>query len=275
MTASVSELMERWNLTPDGVGVETPRARIFRVRRDGVSAILKVASAVSDEVRAAATLRHFAGEGAVQILAEEPGALPLEGAEPGTPLTAMVAEGRDNDATAIIADTAISLHRFPPPEAFPTLEMWADGFRRQREREPHALLPPETIARAETAFREIARPAAGDRLLHADLHHDNILHDERRGWLAIDPKGIVGDPAYEIVSALGNPNRLHPLAADPAVMRRRIAIFAERLALDPQRITTWTAAHFVLAACWHVEDGNTDTDVANCLAIAETARSLL
>jgi streptomycin 6-kinase len=275
MTVSVGDLMERWNLTPAGGAVETPRARIFRVRRNGTSAILKVASAVSDEVRAAATLRHFAGEGAVQILAEEPGALLLEGAEPGTPLTSLVAEGRDDDATAVIADKIVALHRLPPPDGFPTLEMWADGFRRQREREPHALLPPETIARAETAFRDLARPAAGDRLLHADLHHDNILHDEHRGWLAIDPKGIVGDPAYEAVSALGNPHRLHPLAADPAVMRRRIAIFAERLSLDPQRIAAWTAAHFVLAACWHVEDGNTDTDVANCLAIAEAAQSLV
>lgn len=275
MTASVADLMERWNLTPDGAGLETPRARIFRVRRDGMSAILKVASSVSDEVRAAATLRHFAGEGAVKILAEEPGALLLEGAEPGMPLTALVTEGRDDDATAVIADTIVALHRFPPPEGFPIIEMWADGFRRQREREPHALLPAATIARAETAFRDLARPAAGDRLLHADLHHDNILRDERRGWLAIDPKGIVGDPAYEVVSALGNPNRLHPLAADPLVMRRRIAIFAERLALDPQRIAAWSAAHFILAACWHVEDGNPDTDVANCLAIAETAQHLV
>ena len=209
------------------------------------------------------------------MLAEDEGAVLLERAVPGTPLTDLVAEGRDEEATAIIADIAAALHHGDPPEGFTTVERWADGFRRQRERGPHPLLPPAMLDRAEALYRDLAASKGRRFLLHCDLHHENILRDERRGWMVIDPKGVVGEAAYDVVASLGNPHLHWPYPADRKVMARRVAIFSERLALDRERILTWAFAHMVLAACWHIEDGNPDADVGRSLAMADVAASLL
>jgi streptomycin 6-kinase len=265
----------RWNLTPDGDAITTPSARLFPVRRDGAPAMLKVMNATSDEAEAPRALKHFAGRGAVAVLAEDVGAVLLERAVPGTALTELVAEGRDDEATAIIADIAAALHHGEPPEGFTIVERWADGFRRQRERGPHPVLPPAMLDRAETLYRDLAATQGRRFLLHCDLHHENILRDEHRGWLVIDPKGVVGEAAYETVASLGNPHLLWPYPADRKVMARRVAIFSERLDLDRERILMWAFAHMVLAACWHIEDGNPDAKVRRSLAMADVAGSLL
>ena len=272
--ADRSAYFELWNLTPDGAEIVTPRARLFPVRRDGQPAILKALSDVSDETDAPRALAHFAGRRAVRVLAEADRVVLLERAVPGTPLTELVAAGRDDEATAIIADIAAALHHGDPPDGFATIGTWADAFRRQRERGPHPLLPPAMLDRAETLYRDLAASQGRRFLLHGDLHHENILRGER-GWLVVDPKGLVGEAAYEVVMSLGNPHTLWPYPGDRNVMARRVAIFAERLALDRDRILNWAFAHMVLGACWHIEDGNPDADVGRSLAMADVAAGLL
>ncbi len=92
-------------------------------------------------------------------------------------------------------------------------------------------------------------------LLHGDLHHDNILAAEREPWLAIDPKGIVGEPAYEVGALLRNP--LPGLLARPEpgrVLARRIEQLAAELGFDRARIRGWALAQAVLSAWWSYED---------------------
>jgi len=88
-----------------------------------------------------------------------------------------------------------------------------------------------------------------------DLHHDNILEDERRGWLAIDPKGVVGETAFETGALLRNPGPDPALWADAKTILRRTAILAERLGLERQRILAWCFAQAALSALWRLEDG--------------------
>ena len=89
-------------------------------------------------------------------------------------------------------------------------------------------------------------------LLHGDLHHDNILHDGGE-WVVIDPKGIIGDPHFDVIQYLLNyPGR----GGDPeAVLARRMAMMTEQLTLDAQRIAMWGIAKGILDACWALEDG--------------------
>lgn len=270
----VSDYLDRWSLTPDGPEVKTPRARVLPVRYKGAPAILKIASAASDENNASRALAHFAGRGAVRVLAGDDHALVLERAVPGTSLTDLVAAGHDDAATAVIAETMRALHHGEPPGDWPTVEDWADGFRRQRERGEHRLMPAALLDRAEGTFHALAASQGRRYLLHGDLHHDNILSDSHRGWLVVDPKGVVGETAYETAMSLGNPVRLHPFAADAGVMERRVAIYAERLGLDRRQVIGWAFAHLVLSTCWHIEDGDPEADIGKSLAAAEVARSL-
>jgi streptomycin 6-kinase len=99
------------------------------------------------------------------------------------------------------------------------------------------------------------RHKPGSRLLHGDLHHYNVLVDSARGWLAIDAKGVVGEPEYEVGAALRNPWERPELFTEPATIMRRVDRFRRELHLDAERILAWAFAQAVLAAIWAVEDG--------------------
>jgi streptomycin 6-kinase len=100
-------------------------------------------------------------------------------------------------------------------------------------------------------------------LLHGDLHQDNILAATRRPWLAIDPKGVVGEPAYETAACLHNPQpQLLNMPQPGRVLARRVDQLAEELNLDRARVRGWGLAQAVLAAWWGVEDGGHVWDAA-------------
>ena len=92
-------------------------------------------------------------------------------------------------------------------------------------------------------------------LLHGDLHHYNVLFDNERGWVAIDPKGVVGELEYEIGAILRNPVELPELFADPAVVERRLKTLTGLLSLNYTRALIWSFAQAILSAIWGVEDG--------------------
>jgi streptomycin 6-kinase len=115
--------------------------------------------------------------------------------------------------------------------------------------------PEALVARAERLAADLRVGGGAAVVLHGDLHHDNILEAERAPWLAIDPQGVVGEPAFEAGALLRNPLasvRTWPdLAARTA---RRLDILAERMGLDRQRLAGWALAGAVLSAWWTVED---------------------
>jgi streptomycin 6-kinase len=92
-------------------------------------------------------------------------------------------------------------------------------------------------------------------LLHGDLHHGNVLAAAREPWLAIDPKGLTGEPAYEVGALLRNP--LPQLLSWPhpaRVTERRIAQLSEELGLERARVRGWGLAQAMLSAWWSIED---------------------
>jgi streptomycin 6-kinase len=107
--------------------------------------------------------------------------------------------------------------------------------------------------------------------MHGDFHHFNILSSER-GWLVIDPKGVIGPAGYEAGPLLMNPwgdllnGRNHRLLTE-----RRIDILHERLGFERERIREWGLAHAILSAWWGIED-NTGWEYS--LAFAEMIADL-
>jgi streptomycin 6-kinase len=111
------------------------------------------------------------------------------------------------------------------------------------------------VATAERLFGELLSSSGPPVLLHGDLHQENILRAERDPWLAIDPKGLAGEPAYEVGALLRNPgDRVRRADSPSRMMARRIAILAEALGIDAQRIVAWCYAQVVLSVWWGYED---------------------
>jgi streptomycin 6-kinase len=105
--------------------------------------------------------------------------------------------------------------------------------------------------------------------LHGDFHHYNVISSQRAPWLAIDPKGMLGDPGYEVGPFLLNP---HSPPKPAALLRRRLDIFSEELEYDWERLRAWSVAHAVLSACWSTEDFGSGWE--NAIAMAETLIAL-
>ncbi len=89
----------------------------------------------------------------------------------------------------------------------------------------------------------------GDRLLHWDLHDENVLASTRAPWLAIDPKPLAGDPGFELWPALAN-------RFDPADVRWRFDAMTDVLGLDRARARAWTYGRLLQNSLWDVEDGD-------------------
>lgn len=264
--------MEHWRLEPEGRAFETFTGTICFAGWRGRQVVLKIPDPEVDELDGLRVLLHFAGQGAARVLDHHEDAVLLERALPGRPLAELSAAGRDEEATEVLCDTLAALHgRAPPGQDFNSVEDWGGGFERFR-RSPDDSLSPELVADAESLFFQLAASQGERLLLHGDLHHYNILHDERRGWLAIDPKGVLGESAYEIGAALRNPLSLPQIFTDAAVIDRRLRIVSERLGFDGKRVLAWSFAQSVLAAIWAREDG---TDHTPFLAVARVLRAKL
>lgn len=279
LPALVDELAAGWSLR-----VGKPFAALSynyvapAVRADGTAAVLKVGVPHKELFSEMEALRLYGGHGMARLLEAdgERAALLLERLRPGTPLLTLT---DDEQATRIAAQVMRDLWRPVAPEEarhFPTTRMWADGLMRLRARFGGGTgpLPARLVERAEAVFAELHASAEAPVLLHGDLHHENILRAERAPWLAIDPKGLIGEPAFEPSALLRNP--LPALIEWPdalAVQKRRIAILAETLGLDAARITAWAFARTVLSAWWTIEDHGHGWEPA--IACAELLAQLL
>ena len=98
----------------------------------------------------------------------------------------------------------------------------------------------------------------------------DVLLDDERGWLAIDPKGVIGELEYEVGAALRNPIERPALFGEPSIIRRRVDRFARELGLDAARVRSWAFAQAVLSVIWLVEDGCTLERDDGSIAMANT-----
>lgn len=241
---------------------------------DGAPAVLKVGAPNPELVTEAAALRIFAGRAAVRLLDADAdwGALLLERIWPGR----MLVELRDDDrATRIAAEVMQRLWRpLPAGHEFPTLAHWFRCFQRLRQRYGGASgpFPADLLARAESLAADLLADSTDSLLLHGDLHHYNILAAGEGRWLAIDPKGVAGDPAFEVGALLKNPLDLLSWPDLDRTLARRVDILAERLPFERERIVGWGVAQALLSACWSLEDGE---DWGAGVAVAQRLAGLL
>lgn len=107
----------------------------------------------------------------------------------------------------------------------------------------------------EQLFIELCESGAAPVVLHGDLHYGNVLSSDREGWLAIDPKGVIGEPCYEVGDLFRN--RVDELyeSSDPVrAMRRRVEAVANLTGFDAERVRSWALAQAVLSEIWTADD---------------------
>ncbi len=232
-------------------GLDTP-LRGYSTSGSAQDCVLKIGVPNRELTSEINTLRVYAGQGACRLLEAdaEAGMLLLERLQPGTILATLE---DDNKATEIAAEVMKRIQRpVPAGDGFLSLRGWFDELKKLRPLFGGGTgpFPEKTVEIIEGLLRELFAEDRPQVLLHGDFHHFNILLSER-GWLAIDPKGVAGPAEYEAGPLLMNPwGKM--LDETEAVRRsqRRIAILAERLGFDRQRLWMWAVCHSLLSAWW-------------------------
>lgn len=278
---STTRLMERvknrvraWNVAVEST-LETPTSFLVFGSRGKQPVVIKVIREAGEEWRCGEVLQAFDGHGVVRAYDFTEGAVLLERLRPGTSLAEIALSGRDEEATAILAETIQRMsHPRASLEAFVTVQRWGEAFGRYLASGDQQI-PRGLVEQGERMYAELCASQRDLRLLHGDLQHYSILFDKTRGWTATDPKGVVGEIEYEIGASLRNPYECPELFTAPEPIERRLRLYEARLKPDFNRMLRWSFAQAVLSAIWLVEDEFTVDARTPSIRLAGTIRAML
>jgi streptomycin 6-kinase len=272
-----ARLLDRWQLRPDGAATCGATALVLPVVRAGATpAVLKLHPVTDHTVGEPDALRAWNGNGAVRLLDHDPesGSMLLERLDADRSLATV----RDDlAALEILSELLARLSAVPAPAGMRQLSDFGADLLDRAPRVLTLVRDPSQhlLIRACASALEEVLSEAGDRLVHEDLHFDNILaphpSDQREPWLAIDPNPVAGDPGFALLAALHNRWEEAIATGDvPRAIRRRFDLMTDILGLDRKRAAAWTLARILQNALWDVEHDDTMWHTESDRAIAET-----
>lgn len=253
--------LQHWNLARDGDPIATHSSDLLPVRSGDIPAMLKVARS-EEERRGAGLMAWWDGNGAARVLAHEGDAVVLERATGRRSLARMAHQSHDDEASRIICSVASKLHvrhGSPPAELVPLSDWYA-------ELSQVGGIDDGVFTQAAATVSELLASSQEPCVLHGDLHHGNVLDFGERGWLAIDPKGLIGDRGFDFANIFCNPDS--EIATSPGRLIRQIDVVAEAARLDPARLLRWVFAYAALSAAWTIGERG---DPTLALTIAQMA----
>lgn len=267
LPALTREVVALWQLRPDGAWTHGYCSLVLPVRTpDGAAAMLKISFPDDESEHEHLALRRWSGNGAVKLLSADPHrrALLLERLHP-TDLTALT----DVEACRVVADLYRRIH-VPAMPQLRTLGSYVERWNRELAALPrNAPIPHRLVEQALALGTGLAAESVTDsRVIHCDLHYQNVLAADREPWLVIDPKPVNGDPHYEIAPMLWN--RWDELGGDVREgVRRRFYTLVDHAGFDEDRARAWVLVRMVHNAMWALQDG---AWLTTCVAVAKAVQ---
>jgi streptomycin 6-kinase len=268
----LTDAARRWDLSLGEPFLLSYNYVCAATRADGTEAVLKAGVSKREILSEMSALRLFDGQGACRLLEadEQNYTFLLERLSPGEMLVGL----QDDEArTQIACQVMTRLWRPAPPELpFIPLRDWFAELDELRPRYGGGTgpFPAWLVERVESLLPDLLHESNPFMLIHGDFHHFNVLSAERSeyGWLAIDPKGVVGPVGYEVGPLLVNPWDDLLKADNPLRMtERRLAILSEHLGLPSAHLRDWGLCHSLLSAWWDLDEDDTGGEYT--LACAE------
>jgi len=258
--ARLAEAADRWAVTLGLPYADVyPGNLVYRCTlSDGTPAVIKTEpdrGAEDEFVTGIDALVLYDGQGMVRPLEidRDQRVVLMERVTPGETLWVEPIEHALRALAAVMAKL-----RLPPPHpgVFPDVSAyhraWANHVRLYGGAGP---IDAALFEAGEGIFRELCDSSEAHVVLHGDLHYGNVLSSDRHGWLAIDPKGVAGEPCYEVGALFRN--RVDELyeSADPVgAMRRRVDALSELTGFDRERVRLWALSQAVLSEVWSADD---------------------
>ena len=255
MTDLIERYLNKWKLELTSEIAKTPTGQLFKVNSSHGVNILKIFTdvGVKDEIGGADFLKNTQGKSTVRLFKSDEKAQLLEFL-PGPNLYQFSKNGEEERATDIFikiiknissAEIKYSDGLFPVKKLF-------DAF--ERVRYPKHL--ESLLANGKELANHLVSTQTKEVLLHGDLHHENVMKKKDGDFVCFDPKGMIGDPSYELGTTLKNPWDYPEISHDIDLYRSRVEKFSSELDLPKERIIGFSFVHLCLSVLWGVEDDN-------------------
>ncbi|WP_432890007.1 aminoglycoside phosphotransferase family protein [Kribbella sp. CA-245084] len=251
----IAECVTRWELTllpafePGGDSSWTAPVRLG----DGGLAVLQITVPLPIHHDHVTALQVWAGRGAVRLFAHEPAirATLMECCVPGLDAADLPPDEADGVAVEVLSQLwAVTL---PVAGLQPLAEAAVQRVRVMEARADQFgdVVDPGPFREAAELFTSLPGSTAPGVLLHGDFHRRNVLLSGR-GWLAIDPSSMAGDPSFDVAMFL-----LHDM--HDSATTARVDALADRLGLERERTRAWLFALTIQMASWHLSIGDRPT----------------
>jgi streptomycin 6-kinase len=248
--------LRAWGVEPTGEPWSTGSSELAAGVRDGLPVIVKVAR-IEEERRGNRLMAWWSRCGGLPVLEAEGDAILM----PRAPRVAL--ELPIEEADQVLVATALRLHALPPPPdsvGLVPLRTWFTDLVDRPQRDP-------LLDRAASIARDLLTETGPSVVLHGDLHHGNVLELDGR-WVAIDPKALIGHPAFDVANVLCNPSEAVAIER----LEPRLDSFADRLGLGRDVLEAWGAAWCGLSLTWSGGAGSGRPDAARHVATRLLAR---
>lgn len=252
---------DRWQVTlSDEVPVLSMNLVLFGTSRAHGPVVIKVSPPDEEVTAEIDALRHHHDPAIVNLIDADPtiSIMMQRRILPGTTLKEAIDAGEMTERDAVdIGASLMQRYWIPaPPEAsLIGLKRWFRSLYAYRATYPTGggPIPHRHVELAIRHADELLETQQDMVMLHGDLHHYNILRDGERGWMVIDPKGLVGERGYDIGTWLLNPIYFDRRPDVPEMTEYRLNRFSELLGIERGRLWQWAMAHAVLSDCWNLE----------------------
>ncbi len=225
------------------------------LREKNFPVVLKIGLDQTSITREIAALNYFAGNASVKLLdCHMPHlSLLIASAEPGITLKTYYPENVERVMDSYIA-TMKKLHAklLPVKHNYSHINDWLISI----DNIGAGQIDTHIFHKAIYLKNELLATLSTSIFLHGDLHLDNILKDGN-SWVAIDPKGIVGDAEFEMAAFdIISRSELENISDIQPIFVARINKLAEKANLDKTRLKKWIFIRLVLSAAWSIEDND-------------------
>lgn len=266
---------EKWNLSSFQLIPSYSANLVFKCyAEDFGSVVLKLGNPAFREIYTEVnTLRHYDGSRFCKVFAAdiENGVILEECIQPGIPLRD---EHSLDKRLSVFCSLYKGLHTAPEQaEIYPIYTEWVSritAYMSSREDSKELYLH---MKKANDICLSIAASYSQKMLLHGDFHHDNILLGQGEEYIIIDPKGVLGDPVFDVPRFILNEFEDEITPELYSKIHYIISVFEMNLNIPSDIIKQCLYVETAMGACWSVESGSTadeyPTLIAN-VAFAET-----
>ena len=272
---TVNHLCTKWGIELDPNVPDSYITLVLLGHSAELGPVVIKSSPLAGEFRAEATaLGLAAGENVSRLYDVDfaRSAMVTERIVPGTQLQA--ADMSDEDATRLAAETIRTFWRtVSDPTGLHPLRPW---MRALFDWTPGpGILDSDLVEQAQEVAESLLGNSSRTCLLHGDFQHYNLLQRRSGKWVIIDPKGLYGDPGFDIAAWMYNPEGVTERQNYLELATRRIAICAAAWGMPEAELAAWAFVGATLNACrWSTSDAAPEGLLQHCIRIAQQLRTL-